>query len=314
MIGLRTVLALTLTALVIGALEARAQTPDPLLAAADAYALYQDDLSALLDADIATRPALDFAIERAARHDPAQLARGWIAYGALTAAQSPAFVAGVRSRVRAASRAAVIRQLRRDLTYARRRPPGAAEAIQLVLDADAADVARMRAGAARFNALGQTLDASTWDPPAATGDARNDRLRMLAHEARALDPALAARLHVTPLAATPLLDPDALGGRRFWDAVAGRSSVATPAQPRRVGNQALMDRMLTLAALYVVEATAQERARVDDLTDDRVTRECLDLEQLEFRQCASVAHEPNDDAFCLARHGLPAQCFARLAQ
>jgi hypothetical protein len=275
-------------ALLLVCSHAHAQTADPLLAAADSYALYQEDVSARLDTNVTTRPALDLAIERAARHDPAALSRGWIAYGALTAAQSPAFVAGVRSRVHAASRAAVIRQLRRDLTYARRRPPGADEAMQLILNVNAADMTRMNAAAARFNALGQSLDAAAWAPPAETGDQRNARLRMLAHIERTPSPALAERLRsAPPLATSP---------------------------PRRIGNQTLVDSMLTLAALYVVEATAQEHARVDQLTDDRATRECLTLEQLEFRQCASVAHEANDDAFCLARHGLPAHCFPQLAQ
>lgn len=305
-----------LAAFVLLAAPAQAQTADPLLSAVDAYGQFQDDVSALADADITTHDALDFALERTARHDPARLTRGWIAYGALTAAQSPAFVAGVRSRVRAANRAAVLRQLRRDLTYARRRPPGASEAIQLVLNANAADVARMNIVAARYDGIGNGLNASTWAARPESGDERNGRLRTMGHEQRGVDVAFAARLHPAPLSAAPLTDPDSFGGRRFWDAVAGRASTATPAQTLQVANTALMDRVLTLAALYILSASAQEPARVTEVMDDPRTRECLEIEQLQFRQCASVAHDPNEDAFCLARHGLaePSQCFARLAQ
>ncbi|MBC7768526.1 MAG: hypothetical protein H7124_07045, partial [Phycisphaerales bacterium] len=72
------------------------------------------------------------------------------------------------------------------------------------------------------------------------------------------------------------------------------------------------DRMLTLAALFIVGAAESEDARV--LLDDQQLERCLALEQLQFRQCASVAHDPNEDAFCLARHGLatPGACFAQL--
>ena len=40
------------------------------------------------------------------------------------------------------------------------------------------------------------------------------------------------------------------------------------------------------------------------MLDDPPTRTCLAMQQLEFRQCVSVSHTPDEDAFCLARHGL----------
>lgn len=57
--------------------------------ALEAYALYQNDVSTLLDTDI-NRGNVDAALSRLQRHDSERVARGWIAYGALTAAQSPA--------------------------------------------------------------------------------------------------------------------------------------------------------------------------------------------------------------------------------
>ncbi|MBC7769592.1 MAG: hypothetical protein H7124_12495, partial [Phycisphaerales bacterium] len=97
------IIVASLTILFTLAAPAGAQT-GPLHQALDAYALYQSDVSALLDADIASEAALESALELAARHDPARVSRGWVAYGALAAAQSPAFVRGVRSRVTAAGR------------------------------------------------------------------------------------------------------------------------------------------------------------------------------------------------------------------
>jgi hypothetical protein len=73
---------------------------------------------------------------------------------------------------------------------------------------------------------------------------------------------------------------------------------------------------LALAALIIVESETTETARVAALLDDAPSRECLEMQQLTFRQCASVAHDPNEDAYCLARHGLtgPAACFANIAR
>ncbi|MGD9980794.1 MAG: hypothetical protein AB7H66_13635 [Hyphomonadaceae bacterium] len=286
---------------------AHAQT-DPIHQALDPYALYQTDITAMLASDISDAAALDAALERTARHDPARLSAGWLAYGGLVAAQAPEWVAGVRSRVRAAGRAAVLRQLRRDLGYARRRPPGSAQATQLVLRALAADEARMRALAVRFEGLGAARDTSAWTR---RSDARAERLRE--SDERTLPAPILSRLRPGPLTATPLTDSGAFGGVRFWDALSGRESPAPPTLPWRVdtAHTASLDRMFTLGALLVIGAGGDDQARTRALNDEGV-RECLAHQQLFLRQCAGVTHDPNEDAYCLARHGFtePSRCLS----
>lgn len=286
-----------------------AQAEEPLHRAIDSYALYQTDITAMLDSDIPDSAAMDAALDRVARHDPERLTQGWLAYGALAAAQSPAWVNGVRARVRAAGRPAVLRQLRRDLSYARRRPPGAEEATQLVLRAFAADNARMNAIAIRFEGLGNAGDTSTW---ARRSNAREGALR--APGTRTLAPELLARLHPTPLTAAPLTEPAAFGGVRFWDALGNRASPTPPTFPWHVisARTASLDRMFTLAALLVVGATESETQRVNAMLTDEPVRQCLAMQQLQLRQCASVTSTPNEDAFCIARHGFagPSACMS----
>ena len=102
-------------------------------------------------------------------------------------------------------------------------------------------------------------------------------------------------------------DHDAFGGAAFWDALSGRARLAAvQAFPRLRGAGAManvIDRALTLGALYVLHATSTESARVTAMLDDPPARACLALQQLELRQCVSVSHTPDEDAFCLARHG-----------
>jgi hypothetical protein len=262
----------------------------------------------MLESDIADAAALDTALERTARHDPARLGAGWLAYGGLIAAQSPDWVAGVRSRVRSAGRAAVLRQLRRDIGYARRRPPGAAQATQLVLRAMASDEARMRALAVRFDGIGAAADTSAWTR---RSDARSEHLRT--SETRTLPAPILARLRPGLLTATPLTDASQFGGARFWDALSGRASPAPPLLPWRVNaaRTASLDRMFTLGALAVIGASADDGARTRAL-DDASTRQCLEMQQLFLRQCAGVTHDPNEDAYCLARHGFTetSACFS----
>jgi hypothetical protein len=197
-----------LASLLLLTAPARAET---LHEALDAYVLYQSDVTALLDQPVDGGDAIDGALERAARHDPERVTRGWVAYGALAAAQSPAFAAGVQSRVRAAGRAPVLRQLRRDVSYARRRPPGAAQAIQLVLASAAADSARMAEAGARYEQIGGSLDAASWLASSERG-AREERLRRIG--GAPLSAEQIARVRIGALAANPLADADAFGGRR----------------------------------------------------------------------------------------------------
>ena len=286
-----------------------AHAQEPLHQALDAYALYQTDISVMLDADIPDSAAMDAALDRAARHDPQRLTHGWLAYGALTLTQSPAWVNGLRSRVRAAGRPAVLRQLRRDWTYARRRPPGADEATQIVLRAFAADNARMNALAVRFEGLGDVGNTAAWTRRSADREAA-----LHAPNTRTLAPELLSRLRPTPLTATPLTDRSAFGGTRFWDALANRNSPTPPDFPWRViaARTASLDRMFTLAALVVVDATQSETARVTAGLTDEPVRQCLAMQQLQLRQCASVTSTPNEDAYCIARHGYagPSTCMA----
>ncbi len=281
-----------------------AQTTDPLQRAGDAYASFELDLSAITAAEINSADSMDAALLNAARHDPAALSRGWIAYAALTAAQSPAFVHGVQSRVRAAGRAPVLRQFMRDTTYARRRPPGAAEAVRLMLDTLSADAARLSVAADRYDRLSDQMQSNA--PFAGADDAqraaRDQRLRTAT--APALSSEITQRLHLGPLGAVPLTNAAAFGGAHFWDGLAGLPSSPSAPMRARSDRQAVTDRMLTLAGLFIIGATPQASARVDALLEDRTSRDCLHVQQLEFRQCVSVSHTPDEDAACLARHGL----------
>lgn len=75
---------------------------------------------------------------------------------------------------------------------------------------------------------------------------------------------------------------------------------------------ASLDRMFTLAALMVVDATQSETARITAGLTDEPVRQCLAMQQLQLRQCASVTSTPNEDAYCIARHGYagPSACMA----
>lgn len=278
--------------------------------ALEAYALYQNDVSVLLDLDVDSAQDVNGALARVSRHDPARVSRGWIAYGALTAAQSPAFAAGVQSRVRASGRAQVLRDLRGDITYARREPRGAAGAIQLILNAANADSARAAFAGARYDQIARSSRAS-W---ITSSDARGNFVQASAR----LTPAMRNRLGIGALEAQPMNNADAFGGRGFWDSLAGREAHAPRERSWREqrGYDDVTNRMLTLAALVVLHADGGERARVSSLVDEPLTQHCMTMQQLQLRQCLSVSVDASERTYCLGHHGLtgPGSCFSAMVR
>jgi hypothetical protein len=185
-----------------------------------------------------------------------------------------------------------------------------------LLGALAADSARLVAASHRFEGFAESRLGGAWGVSTAEREARDARLHASAGETRTLARELAVRLRTAALAEAPLADAGAFGGTRFWDALENRDSPTPPTLPWTVAPARVssLDRMLTMAGLVIVAAADEEPARVSALLDERATRECLAIEQLEFRQCVSVAHDASEDAYCLARHGLaePSACFSSL--
>jgi hypothetical protein len=278
--------------------------------ALDAYALYQNDVSVLLDLEVDSAEAINGAVARVSRHNPSRVSRGWIAYGALVAAQSPAFASGVEQRIEASSRAQVLRDMRADVTYARRHAGGAPSAIRLILSAARADGARAAYAGGRYDTIARG-ETARWINS-------SERRGALPRASANLTPAMRARLHINALAVNPARDADAFGGRRFWDSLANREGSA----PRGRGGREhrsyidVTDRMLTLGALVVMDATGSERSHVSTLLNEPLTQQCLSMQQLQLRQCLSVSVNANERTYCLAHHGLtgPGGCFSAMAR
>jgi hypothetical protein len=229
-----------------------------------AYAAYHNDVSELHTVNMRSADDLERALDTVARHNRDQLTRGWIAYGASIAAQSPAFVQGVRQAADYYGRDAVIWAVTVDPSYARGLR-GGPEATRLLLDSANADAARIVAVADRYQELAYSLQRQRWANTVAPQQAaRVQRIRTLGREgapASAVPADMAPRLRVAPLSLSPASDPNAYGGRRFWDALRGDAGVvevsATPVSYQWRVNATrgeALDRMAAVAALQALDA------------------------------------------------------------
>lgn len=302
---------------------ANAQTPAPaegaasasdLQTAVTAYAAYHSDVSELRTNTLRDANSLETALDRVARHNRDALTRGWIAYGANTAAQSPAFMQGVRDAAAYYGRDAVIWAVTVDPSYARGLR-GSHEATRMLLESANADSARIISVADRYQEMAYSLQRQRWANAVAPGkDARIQRVRTLGRTGapeNAVPASVAPRLAVTPLSLSPSSDPTAYGGRRFWDAVRGGDQVvevaSTPASAQWRVNASrgeALDRMAAVAALQALDAVDANQSAVSRLIADPRSRDCIEMAQLQLYQCMSAARFRYENAFCLGQHGL----------
>ncbi|HWA00140.1 MAG TPA: hypothetical protein VG841_07470 [Caulobacterales bacterium] len=289
-----------------------------------AYAEFHSDISDLKSARVSTAAELETALDTAARHNRDDLTRGWVAYGAMTAAQAPAYVQGVRDAAQYYGRDAVIQAIARDPYYARGLR-GANDATKLALDAANADGARIIGVADRYQEMAYSLQRQRWANSVAPQQAaRVQRIRALGAPGGAtltLAAEIGPRLAVTPASLSPGTDPTAFGGRRFWDALRGGPdvvSVASTTPPLRVNGPRgeAVARMTSIAALQVLGATQDHASAVSQLMNDQRSRDCFEMAQLQLYQCMSAAHFRYENAFCLGQHALRdmGQCISAVAE
>ncbi len=158
---------------------ASAQSVD-LQTAIAGYARYQTDVTDLRAAQISSNDALETALDRVGRHNKDDMTRGWVAYGSQVAAQSPAFVQGVRDAAAFYGRDAVIWAVSVDPSYARGLR-GGQEATRMMLDTVQADAARVISVADRYQEMAYSLQRQRWASAVAPGQAaRLQRVRALA--------------------------------------------------------------------------------------------------------------------------------------
>ncbi|MBL8530636.1 MAG: hypothetical protein JNK94_02785 [Hyphomonadaceae bacterium] len=295
-----------------------------LRAAVSAYAAYQSDVSELRAARVSTAPELESVIERVSRHNRDGLTRGWVAYGSMTAAQSPAFVQGVRDAAAYYGRDAVIWAVTVDPSYARGLR-GGQEVTRMLLDSAQADSSRIISVADRYQELAYSLQRQRWANAVAPQQAqRVQRVRSLGAAgapADAVPTSVSPRLRVTPLSLSPTNDPTSFGGRRFWDALSGAGEVvqvsaSSPAMRVNPTRGEALDRMAAVAALQALDAVDSNQSAVSRLISDPRSRDCIEMAQLQLYQCMSAARFRYENTFCMQEHALRdiGQCIGNVGQ
>jgi hypothetical protein len=294
---------------------------EPLTFAVQFYAAFHNDFSDLRGRTLRNAAELDAALDKVAGHNRYNLTRGMLAYGALTAAQSEGFVKTVREAAAFYGRDAFVKGLMFDNGYARTLR-GAPEAERLALAALRADGDRVVRIGDDYRVTASAVQRDRWGAMVAPRmTQRAGALRVLGDSltVRAATADQAAKLAPAPASLTPAVDPNVFGGFAFWDtlrtpsatgAVTGgavqTAMTAGPPAPFAVPEDRTLavNQMMTLAALYALDATKDANLPIADLLTEQRTVNCFEMVQLQLRQCASAARFHYETAFCLAEQGM----------
>lgn len=280
-----------------------AQAPAPLLLSDTlrAYATLQSDVTELRNLNIKTAKDVDKALSLVARHNTGDIGKGYYAYLAVIAAQDPVFAADVRKIASEFGREKVLQTLPSSVRYIRESAKGAGQASQLALRAASADSARLLQTSERYREFSLGLQKQAWAkrPIGAANKVRLAALRKIeaAPTADNLAPTVVARLAPPAGTINAQLDPSAMGGTLFWDSLGSNAEVAVltsyvePKVEVVTGDQILaMDRVLTLAAMYVLEGQKDNPAGITKLlTDGNNAGRCLSLDRSAFFSAVSAS-------------------------
>lgn len=283
--------------------ESLAQPRDTALERAAAeYVQYREDIAAIEATPFTSAETTREAHRRLSAHTAEELSRGWVAYAALVAADTPAFREALekeissRKKVNGLSGAdAFFAKLAKDPAYPRQLA-GADEAISRVLAMTKHDAARFATLGEAFKEQAYALQKTSWGKAKIpTGSVRlSDAESFARSRPSATAPTFAS---VTEKGVTsPSLSSVNSAWNPDWGKDVGSGRMTEP------NAQVIMNRVLHLAARYSVGGVNTKT--VDVYAKNDKSNSCLSFAALTLKQCIAATRAPYEEAFCLGEHAL----------
>ncbi len=249
--------------------------------AAAAYESYVRQTSALAPR-FEDAGSIQSALKVAESYNPAQLQEGSVAYAAVLALRSPAFVEGVRANGDPALADRLIAQPDGVM-----RLPGAFEAARDVSGVMQAQADAVKLAGHDIAGAAYSVQHQAWSRRAV---AQPEKVLAMA-KASALTPAQA----------------DEMSQRRLLDSIASARGVSAA---RGVTSSPVVQGLALAAVAILGRAGDAQESRFEPLLRQLRDADCLAMARLNLNQCLAVAGPQYEDVFCLGRHavGETAQC------
>lgn len=300
---------------------------DPISKSAAVYGTYQADVTDVKEKPFTSARDIDQALLSLGGHNPDQLSKGWISYSALIASQDPEYRAAIRDIESYYGREAVLNGLKMDVRYARQLQ-GGDNAVSSALAATEADSRRLSNVAALVKEQAYSLQSSGW-AKAKIGNS-GAKVSKLSSQQTVGTPARVQLINAFSAADIDrvLIQAGRSGAPSLWDNVSSAAdairfpaavqsglSVATKKRVK-YGKEPVADQIATLAAYRVLGTTADSTSQVHSAMAERGTRGCLNMANLNLRQCVKAANQQYEVPFCIGEHALAevGQCIGGVYQ
>gem|GEM_PF-902886 len=288
-------------------------------ASAGAYADFQGNVTEVMSKELGSVAELNRHVQTFGSVNINQLSSGWIAYGAILAAQNPEFARDVREADADYGRERTMAYFTGSPSWARSFD-GADQALQAALTVNAHETARISSAGAFMDRQAFAIQSQKWGKARALDPQKTyASLRKASEEERPVSAAIqqafsAPDLNVVlaSLAASPAT------AQSIWDKVAVLT-VSAPASAFQTlspvipaerqleispAYEGTANRILTLAAQHIIAAEQTHPEAMKATLADPTSRDCLaDAKQL-FFGCISAATHNDALTGCLAKHGL----------
>jgi hypothetical protein len=282
------------------------------------YAAFQADVRLLGGMQIASAADLDMAMDRLSGHNPTQLARGFLAYGAIIAGQTASLATEANKVMASHGADKTLRGFSIPSSYTTQlvsaaNPYDGLALQQALLTAARADSDRVGQVSSRYYQLFNDNQKTRWANVAITEAAKSARYSAMLAAVNTGSPkplADGARARLMAAASGQTSAAEAgLGGRLFWDWVDTGAPIATATAmsspvaftiSREAGHANALDAMTTAAALRAVNGMSRiSAADMESLLTHEGTKNCFVKRHQELASCTRNQKFPKERLACM---------------
>jgi hypothetical protein len=282
------------------------------------YAAFQTDVRLLGGMQIASAADLDMAMDRLSGHNPTQLARGFLAYGAIIAGQTTTIATEANKVLASHGPDKTLRGFSIPSSYTTQlvsaaNPYDGLALQQALLAAARADSDRVGQVSSRYYQLFNDTQKIRWANVAITEAAKSARYSAMLAAVNTVTPkplpdSARARLMAVASGQTSAAE-SGLGGRLFWDWVESGAPIATATAlsssptftiTREAGHANALDAMTTAAALRAVNGMSRiSAADMESLLTHDGTKNCFVKRHQELASCTRNQKFPKERLACM---------------
>ena len=283
---------------------------------AASYGSFQSDVGDIHRRGLNSTADVTNALDKLAGQNSAQLSRGWLAYAALIASQSPELRTSVRDVVSAYGAQTIASGLHADRQYVRRDLNGGEAAVSLAFSALGADSRRLNRTASYFREQAFALQGASWAKTKMRRNEMDSKINSFmasSRSERAPRGEIVSALQ-QPASNAAFAQAGRPGAPSMWDGtVDARTGIRFPSQttatrtsshtPRR-GRNANADLIATLAAFRIMGAGPELSGQIRATMGEGPMSPCIRSAQLNVNQCIASNAFPFETVDCIGKHAI----------